>query len=82
MRSRSGIVRGRQLVDLCGKHLYFFLSGVSMVNAALTTQMAIDHFQLDAIIFAGIAGAVDPALHPEVMSWCQVIGSTKSNPIG
>jgi adenosylhomocysteine nucleosidase len=64
MRSRSGIVRGRQLVDLCGKHLYFFLSGVSMVNAALTTQMAIDHFQLDAIIFAGIAGAVDPALHP------------------
>ena len=37
---------------------------VSMVNAALTTQMAIDHFQIDAIIFAGIAGAVDPALHP------------------
>jgi len=53
-----------RLVDLDGKHLYFFLSGVSMVNAALTTQMAIDHFQLDAIIFAGIAGAVDPALHP------------------
>jgi len=52
-----------RLVDLYGKHLYFFLSGVSMVNAALTTQMAIDHFQLDAIIFSGIAGAVDPALH-------------------
>jgi hypothetical protein len=47
-----------------GKHLYFFLSGVSMVNAALTTQMAIDHFQLDAIIFSGIAGAVDPKLQP------------------
>lgn len=45
-----------RLVDLYGKHLYFFLSGVSMVNAALTTQMAIDHFQLDAIIFSGIAG--------------------------
>jgi adenosylhomocysteine nucleosidase len=53
-----------RLVDLSGKHLYFFLSGISMVNAALTTQMAIDHFQLDAILFAGIAGAVDPALHP------------------
>ena len=35
-----------------------------MVNAALTTQMAIDHFQLDAIIFSGIAGAVDPKLKP------------------
>src|SRR5258708_40051927 len=35
-----------------------------MVNAALTTQMAIAHFRLDSIIFAGIAGAVDPALHP------------------
>jgi adenosylhomocysteine nucleosidase len=53
-----------RLVDLYGKHLYFFLSGVSMVNAALTTQMAIDHFQLDAIIFSGIAGAVDPKLQP------------------
>jgi hypothetical protein len=35
-----------RLVDLDGKHLYFFLSGMSMVNAALTTQMAVDHFQL------------------------------------
>jgi adenosylhomocysteine nucleosidase len=53
-----------RLVDLYGKRLYFFLSGVSMVNAALTTQMAIDRFQLDAIIFSGIAGAVDPKLNP------------------
>lgn len=53
-----------RLVDLYGKRLYFFLSGVSMVNAALTTQMAIDNFQLDAIIFSGIAGAVDPRLRP------------------
>jgi nucleoside phosphorylase len=45
-------------IDLYGKHLYFFLSGVSMVNAALTTQMAIDHFQLDALIFSGIAWKV------------------------
>jgi len=32
------------LVDLDGKHLYFFLSGMSMVNAALTTQMAVEPF--------------------------------------
>src|SRR5258708_13890621 len=53
-----------RLVDLDGKHLYFFLSGMSMANAPLPTQMAADHFQLDAIIFAGIAGAVDPTLPP------------------
>ena len=70
-----------RLVDLDGKHLYFFLSGMSMVNAALTTQMAVDHFQLDAIIFAGIAGAVDRR-SIQVMLWCQLIGSTKWNPFG
>ena len=73
-----------RLVDLYGKHLYFFLSGMSMVNAALTTQMAVDHFQLDAIIFAGIAGAVDPALHPgDVVVpayWIHQMESVWSNP--
>jgi adenosylhomocysteine nucleosidase len=65
-RSKIAEVNGTRfrLVDLYGKHLYFFLSGVSIVNAALTTQMAIDHFQLDAIIFSGIVGAVDPRLRP------------------
>jgi len=53
-----------RLVDLDGKHLYFFLSGMSMVNAALTTQMAVDHFQLDAIIFAGSPVRWIRALHP------------------
>jgi len=73
-----------RLVDLDGKHLYFFLSGMSMVNAALTTRMAVDHFQLDAIIFAGIAGAVDPALHPgDVVVpayWIHQMESVWSNP--
>jgi adenosylhomocysteine nucleosidase len=72
------------LVDLYGKHLYFFLSGMSMVNAALTAQMAIDHFELDAIIFAGIAGAVDPTLHPgDVVVpayWIHQMESVWSNP--
>jgi adenosylhomocysteine nucleosidase len=66
VQSKIAEVNGTRfrLVDLYRKHLYFFLSGVSMVNAALTTQMAIDHFHLDAIIFSGIAGAVDPKLRP------------------
>ena len=40
-----------------------FLSGVSMVNAAMTTQMALEQFDIEAIVFSGIAGGVDPALN-------------------
>jgi adenosylhomocysteine nucleosidase len=48
---------------LKGKDVVLFLSGVSMVNAAMTTQAAIDHFKITRIIFSGIAGGVNPALH-------------------
>ena len=40
-----------------------FLSGVSMVNAAMTTQMALDRFTIRRIVFSGIAGGVNPQLH-------------------
>ena len=46
-----------------GKDVVLFLSGVSMVNAAMTTQLALDHFNITGIVFSGIAGGVDPALH-------------------
>jgi adenosylhomocysteine nucleosidase len=39
-----------------------FLSGVSMVNAAMTTQMALDRFAIRRIVFSGIAGGVNPQL--------------------
>lgn len=45
-----------------GKDVVLFLSGVSMVNAAMTTQMAIDRFDMEGIVFSGIAGGVDPSL--------------------
>ena len=47
---------------LAGKDVVLFLSGVSMVNAAMTTQLALDRFDVEAIVFSGIAGGVDPAL--------------------
>ncbi|MCV3764014.1 5'-methylthioadenosine/S-adenosylhomocysteine nucleosidase [Rhizobium sp. TRM95796] len=55
---------GRRFVTgkLGGKDVVLFLSGVSMVNAAMTTQQAIDHFSIKAIVFSGIAGGVDPSL--------------------
>lgn len=47
---------------LAGKDVVLFLSGISMINAAMNTQIALDRFSLAAIVFSGIAGGVDPAL--------------------
>ena len=49
--------------NLEGRDVVLFLSGISVVNAAMTVQLALDHFTIDRIIFSGIAGGVDPALH-------------------
>ena len=46
-----------------GQDVVLFLSGVSMVNAAMTTQLALDHFDVQSILFSGIAGGVDPELN-------------------
>ena len=48
---------------LQGKDVVLFLSGVSMVNAAMTIQVAIDHFNIIRIIFSGIAGGTNPSLY-------------------
>jgi adenosylhomocysteine nucleosidase len=45
-----------------GKPVVLFLTGVSMVNAAMTTQIALDRFAIETIVFSGIAGGVDPEL--------------------
>lgn len=37
-------------------------SGVGKVNAAVCTQVMIDRFVVTAVLFTGVAGAVDPAL--------------------
>ncbi len=39
-----------------------YMSGISMVNAAMTTQLVIDHFNIARLVFSGIAGGADPAL--------------------
>ncbi|AUM72946.1 5'-methylthioadenosine/S-adenosylhomocysteine nucleosidase [Paracoccus jeotgali] len=45
-----------------GQDVVLVLSGVSMVNAAMNTQIALDRFRVEGIIFSGIAGGVDPEL--------------------
>lgn len=65
---------------LAGKPVLLFLSGVSMVNAAMTTQLALDRFTVSRIVFTGIAGGIDPALDvgdvvvPD--QWAQYLEST------
>ncbi|HYZ24216.1 MAG TPA: 5'-methylthioadenosine/S-adenosylhomocysteine nucleosidase [Rhodopila sp.] len=48
--------------NLEGKPVLLFLSGVSMVNAAMATQLAFDRFAVTRAIFSGIAGGIDPNL--------------------
>lgn len=48
--------------ELENKPIVLFLSGMSMVNAAMTTQLALDKFNIDRIVFSGVAGGVDPSL--------------------
>ncbi|MGB3287710.1 MAG: 5'-methylthioadenosine/S-adenosylhomocysteine nucleosidase [Burkholderiaceae bacterium] len=48
---------------LQGKPAVLFLSGISMVNAAMNTQLALDRFHVSHIVFSGIAGGVNPSLH-------------------
>lgn len=45
-----------------GVDVVVFLTGISLVNAAMNTQLVIDHFQVEAILVSGVAGGVDPSL--------------------
>jgi adenosylhomocysteine nucleosidase len=59
------IINGRSftLCEVGGKKAVIFMSGISMVNAAMTTQLALDHFNISHILFSGIAGGVNPDLN-------------------
>lgn len=47
---------------LQGKPVLLFLSGISMTNATMNTQLALDRFKLSHVVFSGIAGGVNPGL--------------------
>jgi adenosylhomocysteine nucleosidase len=46
-----------------GKPVVLFLSGISMTNATMNTQVVLDRFRITNIVFSGIAGGVNPQLH-------------------
>ena len=45
-----------------GQDVVLSMSGISMVNAAMTTQIVIDRFNVARLVFSGVAGGADPAL--------------------
>jgi adenosylhomocysteine nucleosidase len=63
--SGSHVVNGRTCYTgtLAGHEVVMTLSGISMVNAAMTTQALLDEFDIRAIVFSGIAGGVNPDLN-------------------
>lgn len=49
--------------EIAGCPVMIYLSGMSVVNAAMTAQLALDRFHVTAIVLSGIAGSADPALN-------------------
>lgn len=50
------------LGEAYGKQIIVFKTNVSTVNAAMTTQLALSHFEIDTLLFSGIAGGINPEL--------------------
>ncbi len=55
--------RGVLLGEVGGKPIVLAETGVGMTNAAMTTQRMLDTYHPRAVIFTGIAGAVDSSMH-------------------
>ncbi|MEE1295342.1 MAG: 5'-methylthioadenosine/S-adenosylhomocysteine nucleosidase [Bifidobacterium sp.] len=63
-RASLDVIRGTLPTDSGdGLAVAVAVGGMGMVNAAATTQFLIDLAQPDAVIFSGIAGNLNPALH-------------------
>ncbi|MEM1146831.1 MAG: 5'-methylthioadenosine/S-adenosylhomocysteine nucleosidase [Pseudomonadota bacterium] len=48
--------------EMEGVDVVVFLTGISLVNAAMNTQLVIDHFDVEAILVSGVAGGINPDL--------------------
>lgn len=48
--------------SLRGQDIVLCKSGVGKVNAAVATQLLVDRFQVGALLFTGVAGAIDTRL--------------------
>jgi adenosylhomocysteine nucleosidase len=63
--NKTVVLDGRSVYigTLYGHKVLMTLSGESMVNASMTAQALLDHFNVQRIVFSGIAGGVNPNLN-------------------
>lgn len=54
-RYQRGVVEGKDVV--------VFETGMSLVNAGMALQLALERLPVTHVLFAGVAGGTDPALH-------------------
>lgn len=71
-KTENVLGRTIQIGKLADEKVVLAESGVGMTNAAMTTQKLIDTFHPRAIIFSGIAGAVDTSIHIGDIAVCRV----------
>lgn len=50
------------LGELAGVEVVVVKSGIGKVNAGICTQILVDEFNIEQLIFTGVAGAIDPKL--------------------
>ena len=62
---RTWVINGNRFTTgvLRGVPVVIVLSGVSMVNSTMVTQLMVDHFKVQRLVMSGIAGGVNPAHH-------------------
>lgn len=53
-----------QLGTYKNEPIVIFTTGISVPNAAMTMQMALDYFPIDTVVMMGIAGAISPEFEP------------------
>ncbi len=51
------------LGEVEGKDVVVFETGMSLVNAAMALQLALERLPITHVLFAGVAGGTDPTLH-------------------
>jgi len=63
--ARTWTINGNRFTTgtLRGNRVVIVLSGVSMINAAMTTETLIDHIRIERLVMSGISGGIDPAHH-------------------
>lgn len=53
-----------QLGTYKGEPVVIFTTGISVPNAAMTIQMALDYFPIERVVMMGIAGGINPEFSP------------------